>query len=75
MARATARRFIEREVKPHIAEWEEAGSFPRELYGKAGVLGVLGVLGLPGVGHPRGSGPRVVLPRGSSHAGGPARHP
>ena len=29
MARDTARRFIEQEVKPHIAEWEEAGTFPR----------------------------------------------
>src|SRR5690606_22243230 len=46
MARATARRFIEQEVKPHIAEWEEAGTFPRELYKKAGDLGLLGI------GHP-----------------------
>ena len=47
MARATARRFIEQEVKPHIAEWEETGTFPRELYAKAGALGLLGV------GHPQ----------------------
>jgi acyl-CoA dehydrogenase len=46
MARATARRFVEQEIKPHIAEWEEAGSFPRELYKKAGDLGILGI------GHP-----------------------
>jgi len=43
MARATARRFIAQEVKPHIAEWEEAGTFPRELYQKAGELGLLGI--------------------------------
>ena len=47
MARATARRFIAQEVKPHIAEWEEAGTFPRELYQKAGELGLLGI------GHPQ----------------------
>ena len=47
MARATARRFIEQEVKPHIAEWEESGTFPRELYQKAGELGLLGI------GHPQ----------------------
>jgi acyl-CoA dehydrogenase len=50
MARATARRFVEQEIKPHIAEWEEAGSFPRELYKKAGELGILGI------GHPEALG-------------------
>lgn len=47
MARETARRFVEQEIKPHIAEWEEAGTFPRELYQKAGALGLLGI------GHPQ----------------------
>jgi acyl-CoA dehydrogenase len=44
--RGTLRAFIEREVMPHIDEWEEAGGFPRELYGRAGELGILG-LGYP----------------------------
>ncbi len=43
IARQTARQFIEREVKPHIKDWEEAGSFPRELYRSAGAAGLLGV--------------------------------
>lgn len=42
-ARQTAQRFVEREVLPHIDEWEEAGGFPRELYRKAADAGLLGV--------------------------------
>jgi acyl-CoA dehydrogenase len=26
-----ARRFVEREIAPYVAAWDEAGSFPREL--------------------------------------------
>ncbi|HBO3970381.1 TPA: acyl-CoA dehydrogenase family protein [Pseudomonas aeruginosa] len=36
-------RFVEREVLPHIDEWEEAEEFPRELYLKAGATGILGI--------------------------------
>ena len=41
--RETARRFAEREILPHLAEWENAGRIPRELHRKAGELGLLGV--------------------------------
>ena len=41
--RNTARRFVEREIKPYIDEWEESGSFPRALYNKAGEAGLLGI--------------------------------
>ncbi|MBI5570727.1 MAG: acyl-CoA dehydrogenase family protein [Desulfomonile tiedjei] len=41
--RQTVARFVEREVKPFVDEWEEAGEFPRELYRKAGEIGLLGV--------------------------------
>lgn len=41
--RDTVRRFVEREIIPHAAEWDEAGGFPRELYGKAAAAGLLGV--------------------------------
>ncbi|MFP5383156.1 MAG: acyl-CoA dehydrogenase family protein [Gammaproteobacteria bacterium] len=41
--RLTARKFVEREILPHVAEWEEAGTFPRELYLKAGEAGLLGI--------------------------------
>jgi len=41
--RATVRRFVEREIIPHAAAWDEAGEFPRELYRKAAGAGLLGV--------------------------------
>jgi acyl-CoA dehydrogenase len=41
--RATVRAFAEREIAPHAAEWDEAGTFPRELYVKAARLGLLGM--------------------------------
>jgi len=41
--RTTVRRFVEREIIPNAAEWDEAGGFPRELYGKAAAAGLLGV--------------------------------
>jgi acyl-CoA dehydrogenase len=43
LARATVRQFVEREIVPHIDAWEEAGSFPRELYRAAADVGILGV--------------------------------
>ncbi len=46
MARATAKRFVDQEVLPHITEWEESGSFPREVYQRAAATGLLGI------GHP-----------------------
>ena len=39
--RETARRFIEREVKPHYAQWEKDGQVPKALYHKVGELGLL----------------------------------
>jgi acyl-CoA dehydrogenase len=38
-----ARRFIQTEVAPHINDWEDAGQFPRALYGRAAELGWLGM--------------------------------
>ncbi|WP_027613262.1 acyl-CoA dehydrogenase family protein [Pseudomonas sp. URIL14HWK12:I6] len=43
MVRDSVRRFVEREVLPDIDAWEEAESFPRELYQKAGAAGILGI--------------------------------
>ena len=43
LVRDAVRRFVEREILPHIDEWEEAEEFPRELYLKAGVAGILGI--------------------------------
>src|SRR5450631_3041216 len=44
--RASVRRFVEREIAAHVDAWDEAGSFPRELYGKAAAAGLLS-LGYP----------------------------
>lgn len=41
--RETTARFAEREILPHLDEWEAAGAIPRELHRKAGELGLLGV--------------------------------
>lgn len=37
------RRFVDREIAPHAAAWDEAGEFPRELYRKAAAVGLLGL--------------------------------
>ena len=39
--RETARRFVAREVTPHIEAWEEAGIVPREWWRRAGEAGLL----------------------------------
>ncbi|MES2151310.1 MAG: acyl-CoA dehydrogenase family protein [Pseudomonadota bacterium] len=44
--RGTVRRFVERALMPHVEAWEEAETFPRELYAQAADLGLLG-LGFP----------------------------
>ncbi|WP_420465999.1 acyl-CoA dehydrogenase family protein [Panacagrimonas sp.] len=41
--RASLREFIAREVTPHVAAWDAAGRFPRELYQRFGELGFLAV--------------------------------
>ena len=44
----TVRRFALQEIAPHVAQWDEAESFPRELYRRAADIGLLG-LGYPEV--------------------------
>jgi len=41
--REALRDFVAREITPHVNEWDEAETFPRELYRKAAALGVLGL--------------------------------
>jgi len=41
--RETCTRFAKKEIAPYANEWEEAESFPRELYKKAAEAGILGV--------------------------------
>jgi len=44
--RSTLRDWVAREIAPHVNAWDEAGSFPRQLYRQAAELGLLG-LGYP----------------------------
>lgn len=40
--RKQVRAFAEKELAPHVDEWEEKGLFPREIFKRAGELGILG---------------------------------
>ncbi|BFM15567.1 acyl-CoA dehydrogenase family protein [Maricurvus nonylphenolicus] len=44
--RSQIRRFVDREIMPYAAEWDEAGKIPDELWPKAAAVGILG-LGYP----------------------------
>jgi acyl-CoA dehydrogenase len=44
--REVVRRFVRAEIAPFASEWDEAETFPRELYKKAAAIGMLG-LGFP----------------------------
>jgi citronellyl-CoA dehydrogenase len=41
--RASVRRFVETEIRPHVDEWEAAGRFPDSLFRRCGELGFLGL--------------------------------
>ncbi len=43
MVRQTVRRFVEKEIKPFVDDWEEAGDMPRDIYPKAAQVGIIGV--------------------------------
>ncbi|MBI4588049.1 MAG: acyl-CoA dehydrogenase family protein [Candidatus Rokubacteria bacterium] len=43
MFRAAVRSFADKEVAPHIEEWEAAGQIPKSLWPRMGALGFLGV--------------------------------
>jgi len=43
MFRQAVRSFVEKEVEPHIDEWEEAGQIPKSIWPRMGALGFLGV--------------------------------
>lgn len=38
------RDFAEKEIRPHVMEWDESQFFPREVFKKMGALGLMGVL-------------------------------
>lgn len=42
--RRTVRNFVDKEINPHVEEWEKDGRFPiKEIFKKAGGLGLLGI--------------------------------
>ncbi|TFV61096.1 acyl-CoA dehydrogenase [Mycobacterium sp. PS03-16] len=70
--RKSVRAFAEREVLPHVAEWERIGELPRDLHRKAGEAGLLGA-GMPeSVGGGGGDGAdAVVICEEMHYAGAP----
>src|SRR5262245_7268777 len=40
----TVREFAEKEIRPHVMEWDEKQTFPREILARLGELGFLGIL-------------------------------
>lgn len=43
MVRATVRKFVAKEITPHVDQWEREGLLPRSLFQKAGQAGILGI--------------------------------
>jgi len=43
MFRQAVRSFVQKEVEPHIEEWEAAGQIPKSIWPRMGALGFLGV--------------------------------
>ena len=43
MLRRSVRAFVEKEITPHVADWEDAGRIPRKLWRKLGAQGLLGL--------------------------------
>jgi len=41
--RATLREFVAREISPFVNDWDEAGSFPRQLYRRMAEIGATGI--------------------------------
>lgn len=66
----SVRRWVARDLTPHVAAWDEAGSFPRALYGQAAAIGVLAA-GFPEEvgGVPASARLRVALQRELCRAG------
>ena len=43
MVRRSVKEFVDKEIIPHVDEWEELNEFSRDLYKKAGDVGILGI--------------------------------
>ena len=71
--RKTVRAFTEREILPHVDEWERAGELPRDLHRKAADAGLLGA-GFPeSVGGGGGDGADALIVCEELHEAGCSR--
>jgi acyl-CoA dehydrogenase len=61
MLRKSIRAFVEKEVTPHVAEWENAGQIPRAFWRRLGELGFLGLEFPPEYGGAGGDFPSSVV--------------
>ena len=43
MFRQAVRTFVQKEVEPHVEDWEQAGQIPKSIWPRMGALGFLGV--------------------------------
>jgi len=59
--RKTVRAFAEREILPHVDEWERSGELPRSLHVAAGEAGLLGAHAPESVGGGDGDGADAVI--------------
>ena len=59
--RKTVRAFAEREILPHVDEWERSGELPRTLHSAAGEAGLLGAHAPESVGGGGGDGADAVI--------------
>ncbi len=59
--RKTTRSFAEREILPHVHEWERIGELPRDLHRRAGAAGLLGANFPEAVGGGGGDGVDAVV--------------
>jgi acyl-CoA dehydrogenase len=59
--RKTVRAFAEREILPHVDEWERSGELPRSLHVAAGQAGLLGAQSPESVGGGGGDGADAVI--------------
>ncbi|MUL68294.1 acyl-CoA dehydrogenase [Mycobacterium sp. CBMA 234] len=59
--RKSVRAFAEREILPHVDEWERSGELPRSLHEAAGAAGLLGAQAPESVGGGGGDGADAVI--------------
>jgi hypothetical protein len=44
MIRESARNFAEKNIRPHVMEWDESQHFPKDLFRRMGEQGFMGIL-------------------------------